>query len=348
MTITDEGEYFHLIRTGRFVDPDKAFQFINPDRTLPRLTPGTMVTVLRECGLGDVLMVLVVIRAMRQKFPKLRFRIGTGRAYVKLCEGLDFLDGAHALMDMGGRVPNVIDFRNFVERHPRRDHDDRIDIFASHCGVQVSDYSLPTAPVTDGERMRARDMIGPGSVIALAVRGSTHVRTWPLPNVTRFAELAAERGWKVAVLDSSAHEMPQHPGIVNLTGRASLLEVKAIVAESEFCVSPDSGLQHLAEATGTKCLALYSTIPPGLRIGHYRHVKAVWRESHPCVPCFDRGCPGALCTHIAPERVLRGIENFEALGMATNADTDPLLMPAPKIIEVASESEIMACWPGAR
>jgi ADP-heptose:LPS heptosyltransferase len=342
--VTDEGLYHHLIRTGRFRDPDKQFALIRATSTLSRLRPGTMVTVCREMGLGDVLMVCVVIRALKAAHPRLTFRLATGRAYLPLLHEAPWLDAVESLMDMRGPIANVIDLRDVPERHPRRESMDRIDIFALTCGVSVSDYTIPIAPVTDEQRARVRKMIGPGAYIALAARGSTHVRTWPLGHVQAFAKLAAVRGWTVVVLDPAAVEMPAHPGIKNLTGQVSLMDAKAVIAESDFCVSTDSGLQHLAEAVGTRCLAIYSTIPPRLRLGRYQHVRALWRESLPCVPCHDRGCPAAPCMQVAPEIVLRGIDQWDRLGMSTNVDAPGCILSAAPI-EVAAESRIMGAWP---
>lgn len=339
--VEDEELYHHLMRTGRFRDADQTLRPIDP-ALLRRLAPGSFVTVLREGGLGDVLMVLVVIRALKTAFPAVHFGLATGRQFLPLLTGLGFLAQVEAVMDVRGQRSNVIDLRGLVERDVKRETLDRIDIFAEFCHVAVHDYSVPLAPVGDEARRAARVLIGSRPTIALAVRGSTHVRTWPFQSVRMFAEIAALQGWTVAVLDGSAFDMPEHARIVNLTGKLSLLETKAVIAESDFCVSTDSGLQHVAEAVGTRCLAIYSTTPPALRIGHYRHVKAIWRESLPCVPCFDRGCAAAPCMHVSPALVLRALEGWDQLPLVTDADHAPLPAPAP--ISIPREAEIMDSW----
>lgn len=340
--ISDEALYHHLIRTGRFRNVDHTLKPIAPAKGLPRLPPGSLVTVCRECGLGDVLMVLVAIRAMAKRYPALKFSLATGRAYLPLLDGLDFCQ-VESLMDLRGTRHHVIDLRGLAERDIDRERLERIDIFAKACQVEVHDYRLPTLSVSPDEARAARAMLGKGGVIALAVRGSTHVRTWPIENVQNFALMAALRGWTVAVLDDSRFEMPEHPRIQNLTGQVSLVEAKAIIHASELCISPDSGLQHVAEAVGTRCLAIYSTTPPALRIAHYRYVKAIWRMSLPCVPCFDRGCPAAPCMQIAPEVVLRAVENFDSLPLATNVDANAL--PVAPVIRIEREAQIMESWP---
>lgn len=317
--ILDEGLYNNLIHSGKVRDLDKQWDSITPAKVLPKLKPKTIVTVAREMGLGDVLMVLVVIRALKQKYPHLLFRYATGRNYVKLIEGLDFLHDVVPLMDADGVHAHTIELRGLSERHQKRMVLDRIDIFALYCGVTPTDYRLPIPETTDAERMRAREFLGSGCTITVAVRGSTIIRSWPKPNVEAFALLAANAGWTVALIDNERQDFPTHPRIRNLTGRLSLLDVKGVLAESEFCVSPDTGVQHLSEAVGTKCVAIYSVIPPELRITHYSHVKALWRRDLPCSPCWHRGCKPITCTaSITPEMVLRAIENFDALGLSTN------------------------------
>jgi len=327
--IENEGVYHNLIHSGKLIDLDKQWESISPPKTLPKLKPGTLVTVAREMGLGDVLMVLVVIRAMKERYPLLNFRFATGRNYVKLFEGLSFLESVQPLMDLNGKHANTVELRGLSERHPKRMTMDRIDIFALYCGVTPTDYSLPIPETTDGERRRARELIGSGSTITVAVRGSTPIRSWPMENVKAFALHAANVGWTVALVDGERLEMPQHERIMNLTGELSLLEVKGVVAESEFCVSPDTGILHLSEAVGTKCVGLFSVIPPELRITHYRNVKALWRRDLPCAPCWGRGCPPITCTaSITPEMVMSAIENWDLLEMATNP-IEPFAVVSP-------------------
>ncbi len=317
--IENEGVYNNLVHSGQVKDLDKTWESISPAKTLPKLKAGTVVTVCREMGLGDVLMVLVVIRALKQAYPQLLFRYATGRNYVKLIEGLDFLESVQPLIDMDGHHLNVIELRGLSERHPRRMQWDRIDIFANYCGVKPTDYTLPLPETSDAERMRARDRLGSGSTITVAVRGSTPIRSWPMANIVDFALLAANAGWTVALVDNERQEFPEHPRVRNLTGELNLLEVKGILAESDFCISPDTGIQHLSEAVGTKCLAIYSVIPPELRITHYSHVKALWRRDLPCAPCWHRGCAPITCTSsITAEMVLRAIESWDMLELTTN------------------------------
>lgn len=321
--ITNEGDYHLLVRSGKVFDPDKPWDFIAPEPTLPKLEPGTVVTVVREMGLGDVLMSLVVIKALANRWPKLQFQLATGRSYLPVIGRPSFLADVQCLMDWRGPLRNVIELRGLAERSELRKNVDRIDIFAKYCGVQISDYTIPIQ-TTEAEREAGRRLLcGAPRTIVLTVRGSTPIRSWTMEHVKEFAALAVADGWTVALVDQERFSDPEtRPGLLNLTGIISLAEVKSLIAAADFCIAPDTGLVHLAEAVGTRCLALYTTTPPALRVGHYRHVKALWRSDLACSPCFDRGCKPIYCASgISPEAVLRAIKTWDELGRETNPRT---------------------------
>lgn len=316
----DEGRYHRLIRTGYLRDPDKRFDSIDVPRVLPKLSPGTTVLVLREMGLGDVLMVSIVLRALAQKYPTLRFVYACGSHYMPLFRDCDFLEDVVPLWRLQGHFPYVVELRGLSERSPLRKDLDRIDLFAQYCGVTVEDYAMPFR-TREEERERGRELIAKpaecrGSIL-FALRGSTEIRTWPQSRADEFMLHAASEGWRVAVVDPHPFELPKHPGILNLTGEISIPDLIALTAGADFVVAPDTGVVHLAEAVGTRCVAIYSSQPPALRVGHYRHVRALWvgPQELACCPCFERGCKALPClTRITPEHVLGTMERFDSLG----------------------------------
>lgn len=314
----DEDTYHRLLHSGKVHDPDKDFQSIDPIRVLPTLKPGTDVIIAREMGLGDVLMVTIVARALARKFPKLRFTLATSTKYISVLGELPFLaGGVRPLIEMDGRYPYVVELRGLSEKHVLRLTTDRIDIFALYCGIKLDDYSIPIAPPGDLPPGLFRDKQSRRRTVAVAVRGSTGLRTWPLPNVHRFIEMGRDRGWTMIPIDGSRIEMPE--GCLNLTGQLDLPGVKALLKGVDFVVSPDTGILHLAEAVGTRCLALFTMVPPELRITHYKWVKGFARRDLACFPCHHRGCAAYTCgAGITPESVIDGIENFEDLPLITN------------------------------
>lgn len=314
LPIPNEGRYNELVRTGYVADPDQRFQYIHPS-AIAKAEDGTDILVIRDMGLGDVLMVTLALRALAEQYPRLNFRYATSSIYVPLLRDCQFLAGIQSIVDTLGELRWVIDLRGYSERAEDRYVRNRIDLFADHLGVTIRDYDYPFR-VRDSEKAKAQDILRdtPRPRVGVAVRGSTAVRSWPFDHVTEFCNLAAAAGWGPVLLDHKrfGHDNPE---VTNLTARLSLLDLAAVVSECDLVVSPDTGTAHLAEAVGTKTLAIYSTIDPAMRVSHYKHTEVIWlgNEGLNCAPCWDRGCPELHCLRgVKPERVMMKAEEMLA------------------------------------
>lgn len=323
VTVDDEGDYNRMMRSGMVTDPDKRWVSISPKRMLPKLRDGSNVLVVRDMGLGDVLMVSIVLRALAEKWPALRFTFATSRPYVPLFRDCTFLRRVSSIFECDGDYPNTIELRGYSERSPKKKSLDRIDLFADYCDVRLSDYSIPLQ-ITDDELASGRALLGrpgPAGTMVVAVRGSTRVRSWPMEHLVVFAEMAASDGWRVVFADHERfQDLPSGSRISNQTAQWSVGQLACATAAADLVVAPDTGIVHLAEAVGTRCLAIYSTTPPELRLSHYQYVKAFWARELACAPCYDRGCREIPClTSVSPDAVLRAIDQWDELPASFSA-----------------------------
>jgi ADP-heptose:LPS heptosyltransferase len=124
------------------------------------------------------------------------------------------------------------------------------------------------------------------------MRASLPNRSWGIDYLQRLAYLAREGGWRVALLDNREAMKGMAPwrsffsDAVDLCGNLSITDLRDVVAACDVCVSPDTGIVHLAEAVGTKCVTYFTTVPPELRVKHYRHVSVLYpRGKLPCLGC---------------------------------------------------------------
>ncbi|MCG3118873.1 MAG: ADP-heptose--LPS heptosyltransferase 2 [bacterium] len=159
-------------------------------------------------------------------------------------------------------------------------------------------------------------------LIGLAPGAGYFTKRWP---VEYFGELAAaliRQGNHVAILGGTQDvqlgkmieqkiALPQRTHLLNLVGELSLLGSAAVVKRCRVLVANDSGLMHIAEATGTPLLALFGSTTREL--GFFPHLptsRVVENAALACRPCSHLGhaqCPRRhfrCMRDLAPQEVL--------------------------------------------
>lgn len=94
--------------------------------------------------------------------------------------------------------------------------------------------------------------------------------------------------------------------IINLCGKTTLPDVIDIISAARCSVTNDSGLMHLAYASGTKLIAIYGSTsaeytPP------LSSNSIIFQKKISCRPCFERTCRYGhynCLTRVTPEEVL--------------------------------------------
>lgn len=189
--------------------------------------------------------------------------------------------------------------------------DGSIELFLSEKEIKSAEDFLSSNRVAAGEK-----------IIALAPFAADMRRTWPLDRVWTVAKHFAEKGYKVIILGSGQDRPliqktppPDHPHIIDFTGKLEILETAAVIRRSTFFLGNDSGLGHIAGAVGTKSLIL------GYHVTTFwyplsRSVKTIIKETG-CTTCtFDsiktcteEGRKAAICfSLIGVDEVLNAIE----------------------------------------
>jgi ADP-heptose:LPS heptosyltransferase len=157
-------------------------------------------------------------------------------------------------------------------------------------------------------------------LVAVHPGGGRPVKQWDLG---RWAELAQrlQREFHATILitgseadrplaEGLSRRLPLRP--VDLTGRLSLREMVALLAELDLFLSPDTGTMHAACAVGTPSVTVFGPSDPvryfsgGTGESGGRHV--VVRAELWCAPCNLIRRPPAECDDGAPPECLRLVE----------------------------------------
>jgi heptosyltransferase-2 len=118
-------------------------------------------------------------------------------------------------------------------------------------------------------------------------------KMWP---VEKFKELGEKlnKDFFILILGSDKEKnigdkIVTNKNMVNLCGKTSITDATDLMHVSEFCVSNDSGLMHLASATNTKSISIYGATSPQLTPPLTKN-KEIHYKGLPCSPCFEKIC----------------------------------------------------------
>ena len=118
-------------------------------------------------------------------------------------------------------------------------------------------------------------------------------KMWP---VDKFVELGKKlnKDFFILILGTDKEkDIGEHiitnKNMINLCGKTSIEDAIDLMHLSEFCVSNDSGLMHLAAATNTKSISIYGSTSPDLTPPLTSNKKIHYTRIS-CSPCFQKKC----------------------------------------------------------
>lgn len=144
-----------------------------------------------------------------------------------------------------------------------------------------------------------------GPFVGIVMGSSWVSKDWTFEGYRELAEKILAGGKKKVVLlgdRSKAVEAMDlartvnDPGLVNLAGKTSLLDLVAVLKAADACVGPDSGPAHLAGAVGTPYVSLFGPTCH-VRVAPYGSEDLVVRAPKSCpeAPCYKKQCAAPRC-----------------------------------------------------
>lgn len=122
-------------------------------------------------------------------------------------------------------------------------------------------------------------------------------KRWPPEHFAGLARALIARGFQVWLFGSDKDrpvcgEIARlaGAGVADLSGRTRLEDAIDLIALTEWAVTNDSGLMHVAAATGRRIVAIYGSSTPDYTPPLSEHAETVYLELE-CSPCFERECP---------------------------------------------------------
>lgn len=144
-------------------------------------------------------------------------------------------------------------------------------------------------------------------------------KQWPIAYYQELAGKLIVAGYQVWVFGSDKErafgEQVALAGknVINLCGKTRLEDVVDLIALCDSVVSNDSGLMHVACATGRRVIAIYGSSSPSYTPPLSKNAEVIYRYLE-CSPCFKRVCP------LGHTNCLTGIDSDILLAAVTDAD----------------------------
>lgn len=229
--------------------------------------------------------------AMTSFLSRIPRRIG----YNKDLRGLLLTDPV-AVPEWKARRHEVFYYLNLVSEIEKR------IIGSDTVGQTVPDISLDVSPE---RRNAAANVLADladgtsGPIIALGV-GSTNSRAkrWPANYYAQLAnKLSTELNAAIVLIGSAddgevAAEVATKSGVntIDLSGKTTIAEAVALLAELDVLVANDMGLAHIAPAVGTQTVVIFGPTDP-TTTRPYSDNADILGYNVECSPCMLRDCP---------------------------------------------------------
>lgn len=245
------------------------------------------ILVRRTGALGDVVLATPVLRRLRRDYPDARITVHTGCPEV-------FAENPHVnAVNAAGHFDRVIDLDLAYEKRP---HLHVVDAYWTEAFGDIGDPAdmqqvLPPAPPA-----AVPDITGPYVVLHAPMLGW---RSRVLP-MTFWDDVAAglrARGLMPVFVGRRPDYAEGHRGVLDLRDRLTLGAVRVVIDRAACFVGMDSGLLHVAGATMTPIVGVFTCALPERRLP--------WRKGvlgYRCMP-VQPALPCLGCLHEIPPPV---------------------------------------------
>ncbi|KKL61023.1 hypothetical protein LCGC14_2199460, partial [marine sediment metagenome] len=276
--------------------------------------------LVRNGGLGDILMTTLVLPKLKQKYFNYRIYYFCDSEWMTILKDNPYLEEVFNLRSLSKypQYDGCIDLIESVENYSQEmgiNRKPRIDRFFELCGVEGNGHYKFDYTVTKGERRTAHSHLADKKILGLGLSAIAPYRNWPLSYYEKLSKMVDLDEWQI-VLFSDSIIVWSGARAKNLTGKTKVRNLFASISLCDLVVCGDTGISHICAAVDVPNIIIYGTIPSEARCSYYNNAFPIVAEDVKCAPCWDmqigdkenwKDCRkplGAKCvTEIKPEQV---------------------------------------------
>ncbi len=278
------------------------------------------ILVRRSHAMGDILMTLPAISAIKEQNPTLEIDYCTEAGFVDLLKGHPHIRNVYSIDDVDpNRYEQFINLDGGYERQNDWVRRHAVDIFSELCGILPRERNIYYPIPVDVQASIAGQLARDGVNVAEHYVIGLHARKWDFSNsrnlsikqyqqiVTKL--LALDPDVRILVFGNDVEDLglPKNSRVVYLMRKTTYKELASYIRHCDLLVGPDSGLIHLAASQGVPFVGLFGPVEPSARVPYGGDYDTLTNPVE-CQPCGEMMCShpkGNICiTKIKPQQIV--------------------------------------------
>ncbi len=270
------------------------------------------ITIIRDDGIGDLLMGICAFRKLRKRYPEKKLVLATYQRNIDMMAGFKIFDKFIAIPDgrkysplpipQASQVYNFIDleleFATFWGTTTEYNKINRHLAYTRGLGLEP-DYELAPMPEYQQARQRVRQLLLDMGVdlaqrfAVLCLNSANPARSWWEPYYPQLLEAVKAMGLTPLLVGTRDSKYFQGKSIINLIGKTkTITEYIEAVKLGKYVISTDTSAYHIAALSRIPFLAIFTGgVKPAARLNFYTDYEVVEPPaSLGCYPCWDVGC----------------------------------------------------------
>jgi GT2 family glycosyltransferase/ADP-heptose:LPS heptosyltransferase len=272
------------------------------------------ITVVRDDGIGDILMGVSAFKNLREKYPDRKLILATYERNTEMMAGFGIFDEFVAIPDgkkysplpistgEGAKVFNFIDLEmNFGPIWGRTKDDNKINrhlIYSRNMELDPK-FELVPMPKYPEARKKVKKLFADlkidinQSFVVFNLISTNPARSWWEPYYPILIEAVEKMGFVPLLVGTKDSKYYTGEKVVNFVGKTkTIAEFIEVIKLGKYVISTDTSAYHIAALSGIPFLAIFTGgVKPEARIGFYGKYEVLEPPaSLKCYPCWDEGC----------------------------------------------------------
>jgi len=270
------------------------------------------ITILRDDGLGDLLMGISAFKKLRDKNPDKKLILATYERNVETMDGFGIFDELITIpngqkytplpIPGDSKIYNLIDLEmDFTPMHGTPTEANKTNRHISFTEKLGLDPEFELVPMPNYPQARKKIEVlflklgislGQKFVV-LNLISANPARSWWEPYYPELIKAVEDMGFTPIITGTKESYFFKGKKLINLTGKTkTIAEYIEAVKLGKYVISTDTSAYHIAALAGIPFLAIFTGgVKPEARLGFYDKYEALEPPaSLKCYPCWDEGC----------------------------------------------------------